>query len=35
VDWYALGVSGAVAIALFAAGCFYFRRVERTFADVI
>jgi lipopolysaccharide transport system permease protein len=35
VDWYALGVSGAVALALFAAGCLYFRRVERTFADVI
>jgi lipopolysaccharide transport system permease protein len=35
VDWYALGVSGAVAAALFAAGCLYFRRVERTFADVI
>jgi len=35
MDWYALAVSGTVAAALFAAGAFYFRRVERSFADVI
>jgi lipopolysaccharide transport system permease protein len=35
VDWYALAVSGAVGVVLFGAGCFYFRRVERSFADVI
>jgi lipopolysaccharide transport system permease protein len=34
-DWYALGVSSAVGLALLAAGCFYFRRMERTFPDVI
>jgi lipopolysaccharide transport system permease protein len=35
VDAYALAVSGAVSLALLLAGCLYFRRVERTFADVI
>ena len=35
LDWYALGVSSAVGLALLLIGCFYFRRVERTFADVI
>jgi lipopolysaccharide transport system permease protein len=34
-DWYALAVSSVVAMALVAAGLAYFRRVERTFADVI
>jgi lipopolysaccharide transport system permease protein len=35
IDWYALGVSAAVGIGLFVAGCLYFRRVERSFADII
>jgi lipopolysaccharide transport system permease protein len=35
VDWYSLGVSSAVAVSAFAIGCLYFRRVERSFADVI
>jgi lipopolysaccharide transport system permease protein len=35
LDGYALGVSSAVGLALLLAGCFYFRRVERSFADVI
>ncbi len=30
-----IGVSAAVAVALLVGGAFYFRRVERTFADVI
>jgi lipopolysaccharide transport system permease protein len=34
-DWYALAVSGAVSIALLLLGCAYFRRVERSFADII
>jgi lipopolysaccharide transport system permease protein len=34
-DLYALGVSCAVGLLLFLAGCLYFRRVERTFADII
>lgn len=35
LDWYALGVSSAVAAAVFVVGVVYFRRVERTFADNI
>jgi lipopolysaccharide transport system permease protein len=35
LNLYALGVSSAVGLALLLAGCFYFRRVERSFADVI
>lgn len=35
MDWYALGVSGTVSVALLAIGCLYFRRVERNFADII
>ncbi len=35
MDLYALGVSGAVSAALLVIGCLYFRRVERSFADVI
>jgi lipopolysaccharide transport system permease protein len=35
IDWYALGVSAAVGLAVAAVGLAYFRRVERTFADTI
>lgn len=35
VPWAALGVSTAVGLAVFVSGAFYFRRVERYFADVI
>jgi lipopolysaccharide transport system permease protein len=35
VTAYALVVSGAVGLALFGVGCLYFRRVERSFADII
>jgi lipopolysaccharide transport system permease protein len=34
-DWYSLGVSGAVSVALLALGIVAFRRMERTFADII
>ena len=34
-DWYSLAVSGAVGLALLVAAVLYFRRVERTFADII
>jgi lipopolysaccharide transport system permease protein len=34
-DLPALGLSGAVSLLLLLAGCLYFRRVERTFADLI
>jgi lipopolysaccharide transport system permease protein len=33
--WYAFGVSSTVSLALLVAGCLYFRRVERGFADII
>lgn len=35
LDWYAFGVSSAVSVLLLAFGCLYFRRVERSFADII
>src|SRR5262249_53500873 len=35
LDWYALGVSLAVSMGLLLLGCLYFRRVERSFADII
>ncbi len=34
-DWKAFGISSAVSLALLVAGCLYFRRVERGFADII
>jgi lipopolysaccharide transport system permease protein len=35
LDWYALGVSLCVAALMVVVGTLYFRRVERTFADII
>jgi lipopolysaccharide transport system permease protein len=35
LDLYSLATSAAVSVVLLLAGCFYFRRVERSFADVI
>ena len=34
-NWYALGLSGGVSLGLLVMGCLYFRRVERTFADIV
>jgi lipopolysaccharide transport system permease protein len=34
-DWYSLTVSATVSLGLLVVGCLYFRRVERTFADII
>ena len=34
-DWYSLAVSSAVTAAMLLAGALYFRRVERSFADII
>jgi lipopolysaccharide transport system permease protein len=34
-DFYSLGISVAVSLVLVLVGCLYFRRVERTFADII
>ncbi|CAG1066629.1 Teichoic acid translocation permease protein TagG [uncultured bacterium] len=35
IPWEGLAVSAAIGLAVFLAGVFYFRRVERYFADVI
>jgi lipopolysaccharide transport system permease protein len=35
LDTYSLAVSLAVSLLMVAVGCLYFRRVERTFADII
>jgi lipopolysaccharide transport system permease protein len=35
IDLYALVVSGGVGLVLLVIGCLYFRRVERSFADII
>ena len=35
VPWAGLGVAAVAAVAVFAAGCVYFRRAEHRFADVI
>ncbi|HZU36896.1 MAG TPA: ABC transporter permease, partial [Gemmataceae bacterium] len=35
LDLYSLGVSLAVSVVVLGLGCLYFRRVERTFADII
>jgi lipopolysaccharide transport system permease protein len=35
LDWYSFGISTTVGIAVFLVGIIYFRRVERSFADLI
>ncbi len=35
IDWYALGVSATMAVLLVVTGIWYFRKTERSFADVI
>ncbi len=35
LPWSSLAQSAAMSLAMFLAGCFYFRRVEDTFADII
>ncbi len=35
LDWYSLSVSLAVTAVVLVVGCLYFRRVERSFADII
>ena len=35
IPWRDLGFSAIMALVFFFVGCFYFRRVEDTFADVI
>jgi lipopolysaccharide transport system permease protein len=35
IDWLLLGISAAVIMAVFISGLYYFKRMERSFADVI
>jgi lipopolysaccharide transport system permease protein len=35
LDWWALGVSLSVSVVLLVGGSLYFRRVERSFADIV
>ena len=35
LDGYSLAISLAVTALMLVAGCLYFRRVERTFADIV
>jgi lipopolysaccharide transport system permease protein len=35
LDLYSLAISGSITLLILAAGCLYFRRVERNFADII
>jgi lipopolysaccharide transport system permease protein len=35
IDWFLLGISSAIIIFLFLSGMYYFRRMEKTFADVV
>ena len=35
IDLYSMAVSSGVSVAFLVVGCLYFRRVERTFADII
>ena len=35
IDWFLLGISTVIIFLLFISGLFYFKRMERTFADVV
>jgi lipopolysaccharide transport system permease protein len=35
IDWFLLGISSTIITFLFLSGIYYFRRVEKTFADVV
>jgi lipopolysaccharide transport system permease protein len=35
IDWPLLGISAAIILILFFSGMYYFRRIEKTFADVV
>lgn len=35
IDWSVLGISALIIVFLFVSGAFYFKRMERTFADVV
>ena len=35
IDWFLLGISSVIIFGLFISGLYYFRRMEKTFADVV
>jgi len=35
IDWGLLGISAAIIMMIFLSGLYYFRRMERIFADVV
>jgi lipopolysaccharide transport system permease protein len=35
IDWFLLGISAVIIVLLFVSGLFYFRRMEKNFADVV
>ena len=35
IDWSLLGISTVIILVLFFSGLYYFRRMEKTFADVV
>jgi lipopolysaccharide transport system permease protein len=35
IDWFLLSISTAMVVVLFCSGIYYFRRMEKTFADVV
>jgi len=35
VDWFLLGISTVIILIIFTSGMYYFRRMEKTFADVV
>ena len=35
IDWHGVGISSVFGVLVFFAGCFYFRKVEHSFADTI
>ena len=35
IDWFLLGISTGIIIMIFVSGTYYFRRMEKTFADVV
>jgi lipopolysaccharide transport system permease protein len=35
MDWHSLGISLAITVVIFATGTWYFRKTERTFADIV
>jgi len=35
IDWFLLGISTAIILVVFITGLYYFRRMERYFADIV